>query len=138
MHFKLIVDSCVWAFKHTHRDIADTGLKICLALLKNISKSDTATANVFYQTFYLSLFTDVFYVLTDSEHKSGFQYQASILAHLFEIVESDSVKVPLFDVNKYPQITDNKTFLRDFLANMLSTTFTHLQRYINRSLLSKY
>jgi len=31
--FKLFVDSIVWAFKHTMRDIGETGLQICLDLL---------------------------------------------------------------------------------------------------------
>jgi len=31
--FKLIVDSVVWAFKHTMRDIGETGLQICYELL---------------------------------------------------------------------------------------------------------
>lgn len=128
MHFKLIVDSCVWAFKHTHREIADTGLKICYELLKNISKSDAATANLFYQSFYLSIFTDIFFVLSDGEHKSGFRYQSAILAHLFEIVDAGIVSSPLFDAAKHPTASDNKTFLRDFLANMLQTSFPHLQR----------
>jgi len=127
MHFKLIVDSCVWAFKHTHREIAETGLKICLDLLKNISKSDPSTANMFYQAFYLSLLTDILYVLTDGEHKAGFRYQSAILAHLFEIIVVNIVTAPLYDAAKHPTITDNCGFLRTFTANMLQSAFSHLQ-----------
>lgn len=125
LHFKLIVDSCVWAFKHAHREIAETGLKICYDLLKNISGSSSAVASSFYQAFYLSLFTDIFYVLTDGEHKSGFRYQAIILAHLFEIVESGLLEAPLYSATE--QFTDNRAFVKDFLANMLRTSFPHLQ-----------
>lgn len=126
VHFKLIVDSCVWAFKHAHREIAETGLKICYDLLKNISASSSAVASSFYQAFYLSLFTDIFYVLTDGEHKSGFRYQAIILAHLFEIVESGLLQAPLYSVTEQ-QFPDNRAFVKDFLANMLRTSFPHLQ-----------
>jgi exportin-1 len=124
IHFKLIVDSCVWAFKHAHREIAETGLKICYDLLKNISGAASAAPS-FYQAFYLSLFTDIFYVLTDGEHKSGFRYQSMILAHLFEIVESGLLQVPLYPSDS--SFTDNRAFVRDYLSNMLRTSFPHLQ-----------
>lgn len=69
--FKLILDSIVWGFKHTMRDIADTGLLICIDLLANVSKLEPAVSSAFFQNYYLTLFQDVFYVLTDREHKSG-------------------------------------------------------------------
>lgn len=53
------------------RDIADTGLNICLELFNNIAVSEAAIANAFYQTYLLSILQDVFFVLTDSDHKSG-------------------------------------------------------------------
>lgn len=72
--FKLVLDSVVWAFKHTMRDIADTGLQICLELLNNVSKLDPSLSNAFYQSYFLSVFQDVFYVSSDREHKSGGQF----------------------------------------------------------------
>jgi exportin-1 len=69
--FKLIVDSIVWGFKHTMREIADLGLQICLELLGNFSKTDVDTASEFYRRYYLSILQDVFFVLTDTDHKSG-------------------------------------------------------------------
>lgn len=69
---KLILDSIIWAFKHTHREIQDTGLEICLELIDNFSKlADRSLSNSFFQTFYLGLLQDIFAVLTDTEHKSG-------------------------------------------------------------------
>jgi exportin-1 len=65
------MDSIVWAFKHTMRDIADTGLNICLELINNISMQDPATANLFYQQYFLTLVADVLFVLADTDHKSG-------------------------------------------------------------------
>lgn len=69
--FKLTMDSIIWAIKHTMRDIADTGLNICLELINNIANSDPQVSNGFYQQYLLSIIQDIFFVLTDSDHKSG-------------------------------------------------------------------
>ena len=37
-HHKLVVDSVVWAFKHTERTVAETGLEILLELLVNVGR----------------------------------------------------------------------------------------------------
>ncbi len=42
--FKLIIDSVVWAFKHTMRNIAETGLNILLEMWKNIEQSSPEVA----------------------------------------------------------------------------------------------
>ena len=122
LHFKLIVDSCVWAFKHTHREIADAGLKICFELLKNVSsfKGADGWVDSFYSRFYLSLLTDIFYVLTDGEHKSGFRYHAAILAHLFEIIPV--IRVSLSEAN-----LNNAAYIKDYLTGLLHAAFPHLQ-----------
>lgn len=69
--FKLVMDSVVWAFKHTMRDIADTGLNIAFEIVNNFASSTPEISNQFYQAYLLSLLGDVFYVLTDTDHKSG-------------------------------------------------------------------
>lgn len=126
VQFRLIVDSIVWAFKHAHHDISETGLRMCLDLLLNFSKLEPDVANTFYQGFYLSLLQDVFYVLTDTDHKSGFKLQALILAHMFEIVVAGKVTAPLFDTAQasYP---DNATFLHGHVTGLLRSAFPHLQ-----------
>lgn len=68
---KMVMDSVVWAFKHTMRDIADTGLLICLEVINNFTASDPVIANQFYQAYFLNLLNDIFYVLTSNNHKSG-------------------------------------------------------------------
>jgi hypothetical protein len=68
--FKLVLDSVVWAFKHAERNISETGLNILLELLHNIS-ADENVSNAFYQKYFLSILQDIFFVLTDSFHKSG-------------------------------------------------------------------
>ena len=49
--FKLILDSIIWAFKHTMRDVAEIGLEILLKLLQNIRDNQEA-AQSFYQAYY--------------------------------------------------------------------------------------
>jgi exportin-1 len=72
--FKLVVDSIVWAFKHTMRDIADTGLQITYELLGNVhtwQQTNPAGAASFYRLYFIPLMQDIFFVLTDQQHKSG-------------------------------------------------------------------
>lgn len=69
--FKLIVDSILWSIKHTHRDIADTGLSMLLELLQNMAQVDVNISAAFYRDYFLSLLQDIFYVLTDTDHKAG-------------------------------------------------------------------
>jgi len=73
--------------KHTLRDIADTGLMsghlnaggmrdadklvVLYEMVDNFAKSDPAVANAFFQQFYTALLQDLFFVLTDTDHKSG-------------------------------------------------------------------
>ena len=52
-NFTLIIESIKWAFKHTERNVADTGLNTLLELLQNIQQS--AFSNAFHQQYYLSL-----------------------------------------------------------------------------------
>jgi exportin-1 len=57
-HQKLVIDSIVWAFKHTERNISETGFEILLALLQNLSENPTI-AQPFYVTFLVSLIHDI-------------------------------------------------------------------------------
>ncbi len=69
--FKLIVDSIVWAIKHSHREIAETGLSMLLELLENMALADPSISSSFYSCYFQNLLQDIFYVLTDSDHKAG-------------------------------------------------------------------
>lgn len=53
------------------RDIADIGLHTCEEIINNISQSDPNIAGAFYQSYFLSILQDIFFVLTDRDHKSG-------------------------------------------------------------------
>jgi exportin-1 len=123
--FKFVVDSIVWAFKHTVRDIADTGLTICLELLTNMSKADASVSNKFYQAHFLRLLQDILYVITDTSHKSGFKLQSSILAHMY--LQINQINVPIYDVAKITN-TNNAGFLKDYTINLLANAFPNVNR----------
>ncbi|KAJ3102309.1 Karyopherin transporter [Phlyctochytrium planicorne] len=142
--FKLFLDSTVWGFKHTMRDISDLGLTICLDLITNFSsKTDPSISNAFFQTYYLSVLQDIFFVLTSTFHKSGtrcyylyentdlflsgFKLQSLILAQMFQLVDSGQISAPLFNpaTVSNPNMT-NAEFLRDHVAALLQTSFPHL------------
>lgn len=107
------MDSIIWAFRHTERNIAETGLNLLLAMLKNFQvlyfvshQIDCSTyvvlrgggltvsslmqnsefANQFYRTYYLTIEQEIFAVLTDTFHKPGFKLHVLVLQHLFCMV----------------------------------------------------
>jgi exportin-1 len=124
--FKLFIDSIVWAIKHTMRDIAETGLNLCLEIINNFSSADPQIANQFFQQYYLSILQDTFFVLTDADHKSGFKLQSLLLARMVQLVATDGIHAPLFDpaVVNDPNMTNSK-FVRDYTANLLKSAFPH-------------
>jgi len=68
--FKLVLDSIIWAFKHTMRNVADTGLQILYQLLLNIEMHERA-AQSFYQTYFTDILQHIFSVVTDTSHTAG-------------------------------------------------------------------
>ncbi|KAG8900433.1 Karyopherin transporter [Tulasnella sp. 403] len=122
--FKLFMDAVMWAIKHTMRDIADTGLNLCLEIINNFASADPAIGNIFFQSYFLSILQDTFFVLTDTDHKSGFKLQTAMLARLFNLVELNQIQAPLFD----PADTTmtNQRFLREYCASLLKNAFPHL------------
>ncbi|KAJ1985367.1 Karyopherin transporter [Dimargaris verticillata] len=129
MQFKLVLDSIVWAFKHTMRDIAETGLNICLELLNNVSATEPAVLGAFARTYYVSLLQDILYVLTDTDHKNGFRLQCMILSRMFHLVESSQISTPLYDPSQVanPNLT-NQQYLQDYVVNLLANAFPHLRK----------
>jgi exportin-1 len=127
--FKLTMDAFVWGLKHTMRDIADIGLTILLELINNFAAADGSVSNAFFQQYYLSMLQDLFFVLTDSEHKAGFKNQSILLARLFYLVESGSIQAPLWDASQIndPSMT-NQQYLRQYCSNLLSSAFPHVQQ----------
>ncbi|KAJ3008316.1 UNVERIFIED_CONTAM: Karyopherin transporter [Siphonaria sp. JEL0065] len=126
--FKLFLDSVVWGFKHTMRDISDLGLTICHDMLNNFGKCDVSIANVFYQTYYLNILQDIFFVLTNTFHKSGFKLQSVILAQMFGMVDSGQISAPLYNpaTVSNPSLS-NQEFVREHVMLLLHNAFPHLQ-----------
>jgi exportin-1 len=124
--FKLVMDSIIWALKHTMRNVADTGLSILHQLLMNVQQLDASQS--FYQTYYLELLQHVFSVATDTSHTAGLTMHASILCHMFRLVENGGIVAPLFTP---AQVSDtsmtNQLFVHQYLQQLLKQAFPHLQ-----------
>lgn len=117
--FKLVLDSIIWAFKHTMRNVADTGLNILHQLLQNIEQHDQA-AQSFYHTYFTDILQHIFSVVTDTSHTAGLTMHATILAYMFSLVESGRIQIPL------GPMPDNTLYIQDFVARLLRTAFPHL------------
>ncbi|PRQ60684.1 putative armadillo-like helical protein [Rosa chinensis] len=122
---KLVMDSIIWAFRHTERNIAETGLNLLLEMLKNFQKSEFC--NQFFRTYYLQIEQEIFAVLTDTFHKPGFKLHVLVLQQLFCLVESGPVTEPLWDVAVVPyQYPNNAMFVREFTIKLLSDSFPNM------------
>ncbi|XP_065173281.1 exportin-1 [Atheta coriaria] len=117
--FKLVLDSVIWAFKHTMRNVADTGLQILFKLLRNIEENKQAAPG-FYQTYLTDILQHVFSVVTDTSHTAGLAMHASILAYIFSLVEMDQLGCQLRPG------TDNILYIQEFTASLLKSAFPHL------------
>ena len=105
---------------------------MCLEAINNFASStDIAISNAFFQQYFLSIMQDIFFVLTDADHKSGFKLQSALLARLFQLVETNHIQAPLFDPSQVPDTNiTNAVFLREFCGNLLKTAFPHVQPYV--------
>ena len=69
--FKFVIDSCMWASKHDNREVESTGLGMCIELMDNMAETDENTSGQFFQQFFIVILQDIFFVLTDTDHKAG-------------------------------------------------------------------
>lgn len=89
--------------------------------------NDPAITNAFFQQYYLSILQDIFFVLTDTDHKSGFKLQSALLARLYQLVELSVIQAPLYDPAAFPDPSmTNATFIRQYISNLLKTAFPHV------------
>ncbi|XP_073003374.1 protein EXPORTIN 1A-like [Typha latifolia] len=122
---KLVMDSINWAFRHTERNIAETGLTLLLEMLKNFQASEFC--NQFYRTYYLTIEQEIFAVLTDTFHKPGFKLHVLVLQHLFCLVDSGSLTEPLWDAAAVPYpFPNNMMFVRDYTIKLLGSSFPNM------------
>ena len=143
--FKFVIDSCMWASKHDNREVENTGLSMCIELMDNMAEhTDPHTSSMFFQQFYITILQDVFFVLTDSDHKagksshvlcyvsililgSGFKLQSLLLSRMFFFVETGKISQPVYTPEQSPAGTSNRQFLLDFIGNLLRSAFPNLQ-----------
>lgn len=150
-HTKLVVDSVVWAFKHTAMDIGEMGLEILDKMLTNVASSDPELCQSFLNHFFLVLVYELIEVLTDRLHKSALKYHATILLHLFKLVEGGRIIINLSESpfaissgataafqQKLQQVAasnggnlpqgslSNQNFVREFVRGIVVTKFPNL------------
>jgi exportin-1 len=121
-NFKVVVNSILWAIKHESPKIAEIGLNTLAELIRNINLNQELI-NQFYALFLMPICSDIFLVLTDSLHKSGFKQQAEILRQLIFIIESKQLTVSI-DAT----CPDNKSYIRNYLITALITSFPNMSK----------
>ena len=111
---------------------SDEYVSVCLEVVNNFASADAEVSNAFFQQFFLSIVQDIFYVLTDTDHKSGFKLQSMLLARMFQLVETGQITVPLFDPSNVPNPNiSNSQFLKEYTANLLKNAFPHVQTCVS-------
>ncbi|OAA63078.1 exportin-1 [Cordyceps fumosorosea ARSEF 2679] len=131
--FKFVIDSCSWAFKHDNRDVEAAGLNMCLELITNIAeKTDSATANAFFQRFFVAILQDVLFVVTDNDHKAGFKTQSMLLMKLFYYIlpgdgSQPKIQGPIYTEGQAQAGTSNRDFLGVSVSELLQRAFPNLQ-----------
>ncbi|XP_065919599.1 exportin-1-like [Dysidea avara] len=124
--FKVFLDSIIWGFKHTMRNVAEIGLQILLELLHNVETSTVAQS--FYQSYLLELIEHMFSVITDSSHAGNLTQHATILAYMMSVIENSKVTAPLFDAaDPSNNGMNNLMFVQTSMAKLLKQAFPHLQ-----------
>jgi exportin-1 len=130
--FKFVIDSCSWAFKHDNRDVEAAGLNMCLELINNIADTDVQTSNAFFQQFFITILQDVFFVITDTDHKAGFKTQSMLLMRMFYFVHPADGTPPkiqgtIYSPDQVAGGTPNREFLAEFVKGLLHNAFPNLQ-----------
>jgi len=129
-NFMLVINAIIWAFKHTERNVAETGLVLAEELLANVDKS--IYVDYFYKTCFRLILNDILSVLTDTLHRSGFKFQAQILMHLLSVAASGKVKDPMWDANRPEEAAgagdppSNRNFVVWHLTSVLTNAFPNM------------
>nr|VZI31082.1 unnamed protein product [Spirometra erinaceieuropaei] len=126
--FKLILDSVIWAIKHTMRQVSETGLNILHTMLSNMANTSSLEQQMFFKNFYMDIMQHMFAVVTDRSQTGNLTLQSSLLAYMFKIVENGVITIPLGDspAAAVPPET-NVQFVHDRLLELLRLAFPHLQ-----------
>ena len=125
-NFKLIIDSIVWAFRHTMRGVAKTGLQLLVEMLDNVEQA--GVADPFYSTWFLPLLNELLAVLTNGFHKSEMPHQAKVLIKLFAAAQDGIITAPVWDPadTSVEPGTTNVQYVGDYTCNLVATAFANL------------
>ena len=106
---------------------------MCLELINNIAeKTDPTTINAFFQSFFVTILNELFFVLTDADHKAGFKTQSMLLMRLFYFAHPadgtpPKIQGPIYTEGQKPVGTSNKDFLTELVTKMLRDAYSNLQ-----------
>lgn len=109
---------------------------MCLELINNIAeKTDVQTCNAFFNQFFITILQDVFFVLTDPDHKAGFKTQSMLLMRLFYFVHpadgsQPKIQGPVYQPDQAQPGTSNREFLGNFVSTLLQNAFANLTPYV--------
>lgn len=125
---KLLIDCIVWGIKHVERNISEESLETLNTLLENVKSSQIGPS--FWQSYYMTLLSEVLYVLTDRCHKNSFHQQVVVLKNLFTIAITNRIINPLFDPSQFPPGITNVQYITLFLTDLLGNAFSHVSKDI--------
>jgi len=123
--FKLVLDSIIWALKHTMRNVAEIGLSVMYSMFQNFNQADATATQSYYQSFFLDILSHLFAVVTDTSHSGNLTQHATILAHMFTVVEQGKITVPLVAEGQLNPSGNNVEFVQQYVANLLKNAFPH-------------
>lgn len=105
---------------------------MCLELISNIAeKTDVQTCNAFFNQFFITILQDVFFVLSDQDHKAGFKTQSMLLMRMIYFVhpaDGSPAKIqgPIYQADQAQAGTSNRDFLAQFVSTLLQNAFPNL------------
>ena len=79
--------------------------------------------SAFFAQYLMQICRDIFIVLTDSLHKSGFKLQAEILRRLILAIANKEVATQIS-----PECADNQQYIREYLISALTTSFSNTSK----------
>lgn len=125
--FSETLKACLWAAKHDNRAVEDEGLGLTLEIVVNVLKMNQPDiTGPFFKQYTGLIVGDTFMVLTDPDHRSGFQLQSTIFLTFIQAIEENKIPVPLYEEDQAPAGTTNAQYFRDYLIKSLKNAFPNL------------
>lgn len=118
--FVLVIQAVVWAFKHSMRNVAETGLEILREMFSQVAGlEDRAAAQAFYQKHYMNVLQHVLSVVTDNNQIPfvGLTNLSETMCLVFQAAEF-SITVHLNPNSPQPALTLGMTQEQMAAANM--------------------